>query len=174
MTINVTDIAEQIHRTTREKGFWDTERNMGEMLMLTISELAEALEAHRNGDPALYLEENGKPEGTVVELADVVIRCLDTLQAKWDLKDTIGERMAEHRKLQDYSTGIFSISENFGENLLNISDLVCRAKRNYLWLVDVVVMCERLAESMDHDIWAAVRIKMEYNTTRPYKHGKAY
>ncbi len=174
MTINVTDIAEQIHRTAREKGFWDTERNMGEMFMLTISELAEALEAHRNGDSTFYLEENGKPEGTVVELADAVIRCLDALQYNWDLPDTIAERMAERRKLHDASGDIFAISENFGENLLKISDLVCRSKRHYLWLIDVVVMCERLVESMDHDIWAAVRIKMEYNTTRPYKHGKAY
>ena len=174
MTTNTTDLAELIHQTAKDKGFWDTERNMGEMLMLVISELAEALEAHRDGSPALYIEENGKPEGTVVKLADAVIRCLDILQYKWNFQDTIGERMAEHRMVQESSSGIFTLSENFGENLQNISELVCRAKRYCLWLIDVVVMCERLVESMDHDIWAAVRIKMEYNTTRPYKHGKAY
>lgn len=35
------------HGTAKEKGFWDTERNVSEMLMLIVSELAEAQEALR-------------------------------------------------------------------------------------------------------------------------------
>lgn len=35
------------HGTAKEKGFWDTERNVSEMLMLVVSELAEAQEALR-------------------------------------------------------------------------------------------------------------------------------
>jgi len=37
----------QAHSTAKEKGFWDTERNVSEMLMLIVSELAEAQEALR-------------------------------------------------------------------------------------------------------------------------------
>ena len=37
----------QAHGTAKEKGFWDTERNVSEMLMLIVSELAEAQEALR-------------------------------------------------------------------------------------------------------------------------------
>lgn len=39
----------QAHGTAKEKGFWDTERNVSEMLMLIVSELAEAQEALRKG-----------------------------------------------------------------------------------------------------------------------------
>jgi len=37
----------QAHGTAKEKGFWETERNVSEMLMLIVSELAEAQEALR-------------------------------------------------------------------------------------------------------------------------------
>jgi NTP pyrophosphatase (non-canonical NTP hydrolase) len=38
-----------IYQNNKEKGFWDKERNIGEMLMLITSELGEAMEAHRKG-----------------------------------------------------------------------------------------------------------------------------
>jgi NTP pyrophosphatase (non-canonical NTP hydrolase) len=41
--------AKQIHQNNKEKGFWDEERNVGELLMLVTSELGEAMEAHRKG-----------------------------------------------------------------------------------------------------------------------------
>lgn len=47
--MNIKDIAKEIHQNARDKGFWDKERNVGELLMLVTSELAEALEAHRKG-----------------------------------------------------------------------------------------------------------------------------
>jgi len=40
------------HGTAKEKGFWDTERNVSEMLMLVVSELAEAQEALRKNQYA--------------------------------------------------------------------------------------------------------------------------
>lgn len=47
--LGINDLADQIHQVNREKGFWDKERNVGEMLMLVSSELGEAMEAHRKG-----------------------------------------------------------------------------------------------------------------------------
>lgn len=41
--------ASLIHKNNKIKGFWDKERNIGELLMLVTSELGEALEAHRKG-----------------------------------------------------------------------------------------------------------------------------
>jgi NTP pyrophosphatase (non-canonical NTP hydrolase) len=41
------NLIEKSHATAKEKGFWDTERNVSEMLMLIVSELAEAQEALR-------------------------------------------------------------------------------------------------------------------------------
>jgi NTP pyrophosphatase (non-canonical NTP hydrolase) len=41
------DLIKRAHSTAKEKGFWDTERNVSEMLMLIVSEVAEAQEALR-------------------------------------------------------------------------------------------------------------------------------
>lgn len=38
-----------IFEKNKAKGFWDKERNVGELLMLVVSELGEAIEAHRKG-----------------------------------------------------------------------------------------------------------------------------
>lgn len=43
------ELAQTIHQGVKEKGFWDAERNVGELLMLVTSELGEAMEAHRKG-----------------------------------------------------------------------------------------------------------------------------
>lgn len=50
------------------------ERNVGELLMLVTSELAEALEGHRKGMADAHLPERPSFE---VEIADAVIRLLD-------------------------------------------------------------------------------------------------
>lgn len=50
MEKTLNEIANQIHAVNKEKGFWDKERNVGELLMLVVTELAEALEAHRKGE----------------------------------------------------------------------------------------------------------------------------
>jgi NTP pyrophosphatase (non-canonical NTP hydrolase) len=75
-------LATVIHENARAKGFWDGERNFGEMMALIHSEVSEALEEHRSGTPALYHDtESGKPEGVLSELADVLIRTLDTMRS---------------------------------------------------------------------------------------------
>ena len=45
----INESAQIVHRDMKAKGFWDNERNVGELLMLVTSELGEAMEAHRNG-----------------------------------------------------------------------------------------------------------------------------
>ena len=47
--MNIKETAQAIHQINKDKGFWDKERNTGELLMLVTSELAEALEADRKG-----------------------------------------------------------------------------------------------------------------------------
>lgn len=41
------EASNQIFQNNKAKGFWDNERNVGELLMLVTSELGEAMEAHR-------------------------------------------------------------------------------------------------------------------------------
>lgn len=108
-------LAKEINRISAEHGFWPEEgRNFGEMIALAHSELSEALESHRDGEPAmwhqhdkacpLYLIHNDapnpvgpcncqpKPEGAAVDLVDCIIRCLDTL---YSLNVDIDEVMAK-------------------------------------------------------------------------------
>lgn len=68
-------LGQRIYKNAVDHGFWDKERNDGEMIALMHSELSEALEALRHGNP---LSEH-IPEFTAVEeeFADLVIRLLD-------------------------------------------------------------------------------------------------
>jgi NTP pyrophosphatase (non-canonical NTP hydrolase) len=47
--MNIEKLIELSHATAKEKGFWDSERNVPELLMLVVSELSEGLEALRKG-----------------------------------------------------------------------------------------------------------------------------
>ena len=64
-TIN--EWADVCHAIATEKGFWDQDRNIGEALMLIVTELAEAMEAHRTQNDDNFRE----------EIADTFIRLLD-------------------------------------------------------------------------------------------------
>lgn len=65
--LTIQDYSKLCHKIAREKGFWDKSRNTAEMLMLVVSELAEALEADRKNDRAGFRE----------EIADTFIRLFD-------------------------------------------------------------------------------------------------
>lgn len=69
-----------VHETARAKGWWDSERVDGELIALMHSELSEALEALRHGNPA----DDKIPafSGVEAELADTVIRIMDYAEAR--------------------------------------------------------------------------------------------
>lgn len=64
---SLNELSQLCHSIAVEKGFWEQKRNIGEALMLIVTELAEAMEAHRIQD-----EENFREE-----IADSFIRLLD-------------------------------------------------------------------------------------------------
>jgi NTP pyrophosphatase (non-canonical NTP hydrolase) len=96
--MTISELSKQIHENARNKGFWDKERNLGEMLMLIVSEVSEAMEADRKnhffeGDIEMVNKSESKSHFEVVftnylkgtfedELADVCIRIFDLAYSK--------------------------------------------------------------------------------------------
>jgi hypothetical protein len=63
------------------KGWHEQKRSFGEAISLFHSEVSEALECYRDPSHPMgetWHSESGKPEGMVVELADLLIRIADT------------------------------------------------------------------------------------------------
>ena len=103
MTVN--EFAKEVHENAAAHGWWETARSFPEVAALIHSEVSEALEEWRDGNPAIYGccgipgavcefegacdkdEKTGtcKPEGVAVELCDAIIRILDYLDKRLPL-----------------------------------------------------------------------------------------
>ena len=128
-------LAEEIHKTAIEHGWWETERELPEVLMLCVSELSEALEEYRDGRPnewymcneipcestmclpkdetdcEMFWHEgkcvyrSAKPEGIAVEMVDCIIRILDYLSKIGVDIDGIMERKMKYNESRPYRHG---------------------------------------------------------------------
>jgi NTP pyrophosphatase (non-canonical NTP hydrolase) len=95
------------HGIAREAGWWTDlktgepiKRNVGEALMLIVSEVAEAMEGHRKG-----LMDDKLPHRTMleVELADAVIRIADLAGGLGlDLGGALAEKLAFNMQRADH------------------------------------------------------------------------
>ena len=74
---SLADFEEMVYQTNLANGWFESDRSFGEDIALLHSEVSEALEAFRDGDMG-SIREDGKPEGVDSELADVLVRLLDT------------------------------------------------------------------------------------------------
>jgi len=74
------ETAATVHSLAVEKGWWEAERNEGELIALMHSELSEALEGLRHGNPP----SDHIPDFSAVEeeYADVIIRIMDHAVAR--------------------------------------------------------------------------------------------
>lgn len=176
--------ANEMHQRAKKAGFWEVNLSNEHYLCLVISELMEAVQADRISkrfNKPLYdkivhihtpiedLAEEGKLyvthiKGTIEEeLADSVIRLLDLAGAR---NLDIGRFALSH---------IVSESNSFTENIFSICKELAYYKHSLSEQINYAILeIERLCKIMSIDLWLHVELKMRYNLTREYKHGKKY
>lgn len=190
-----------IHADNVAKGFWPEDRNKGEAVMLMITELSEAVEIHRKGNRTITgsdiatLTSASGPEtfkqyyealikNTVEEeIADVTIRLLDYCYGFGYELDAAYKYVANKE---------FKPTDNFAENVL----FICRSigttyeaidtqgnslmegltsilRKVYNWSFILKLLID-FSTYYNIDLLQHVQWKLEYNRTRPPKHGKSY
>jgi NTP pyrophosphatase (non-canonical NTP hydrolase) len=89
-------LQKQAHAIACDRGWWDTERRVGELLALVHSEVSEALEEARKGDVNVGMPHHA---AFAEELADCVIRIMDMSEAFGvDLESAILWKMETNRR----------------------------------------------------------------------------
>lgn len=68
------DWAVYIDEWAEKKGWNANPRPMAEWIALAHSEISEAFESYRNNEDMVFTDDQGKPQGTAVEMADCLIR----------------------------------------------------------------------------------------------------
>ena len=180
----------EAHAIAKEHGWWDQERTFGDLIALVHSELSEALEWYREGEHVQPMREESpqyglddplhgkyKPVGVPSELADVVIRVADmaehyeeNLESYVSFYEGKGRQLAYERFASTFGEWVAMLH-------MQLSD-ACAAwyvhKDRCLWvnaLAQTVALVYHMAAHYGIDLDAAIEAKMEYNRTRPYRHG---
>jgi len=181
ITTDINTFAKEIHALNERKGWWEEKRTFNECLILTKSEMFEAFEAERKGlyadstmvvnmysrlmkynqfnkkDFKLYIKDRFQDE-----IADVVIRLLD-LCAYFNILLTPGD--VPHFDLNKTKINYMTFDKATASMYDNPS------AKNMQWILGFM---KSLAHLYNFDLDMHVALKLEYNKTRPYKHGKKF
>ena len=100
MSKSINELAVEIHQNNVDAGWWDKPREKGTLLMLVVSEIAEAMEGERKDLMDDHLPHRKMAE---VELADAVIRILDYAGAfGYDVEGAIAEKLEYNKHRADH------------------------------------------------------------------------
>ena len=198
-TIDLNELKERAYKCACNHGFHDEELSDEHFLALVITELSEAIEADRNGvkdrtelfkkrlEHSVTYNGPDKKEsnklfcslyeadirGTVAEeLADTFIRLLDLFGLKNRFLDESG---FDEETIQDYSETYKD--KSFAESIFYIEEQLIKNKHEITSCVfPEIILLEILgfAEHLGIDLFYYIKLKIQYNESRPYRHGKKY
>lgn len=169
--MNYKELTKEIHNDAIDRGWWTGtgNRDWHDHAANFHAEVSEAWEEWRNGkDPwEVYYSGFGgsKPEGIPIELADVCIRIMDTLGKE-------GVPVTEHLlslSIQHLPAGMpATFAELIGwlHRIIDQSSVTDLAR-----LVSAIALCEKYLGWYNVDLLQVIRIKVDYNKTRPHRHG---
>lgn len=186
-------LIKEAHENAVRHGFWAEQLSDEHFLCLVICELAEAVEAKRNGSFCTqknwhFFEERIAEQPSQHEAATEAERY--SYWFEHFVKDTLGDELAdayirlcdlagahgmvvkEHRGMLGY---VVSEERTFTENVLAIEGMLTDGSMSIDGrLLFGMRQVERLAELEVVDLLKHIKYKMRYNKLRQHKHGKAF
>lgn len=184
------------YENAKAKGFYEPDLDINKALMLIITEMGEAIQASRHDRHGsiegynTYLEVSDEHtayeeslEGTVEsEFADIAIRIMsllgwyDSQKVICLMNDTEIRKTEEYHKVE-FEHGNYSLPDAMYLIITRMTyfPFSCSpAWMNTLRLQEIMVMVFALAHIEGIDLVEHIRLKMQYNESRPYLHGCLY
>jgi hypothetical protein len=191
------------HQNAINKGFWEVDRPDDEKLMLIVSELGEAQEAHRKGlranlnlfENLIFVLKDTEHEAPAYshlfeyyikdtfedEVADCIIRMCDWCGRQNSLGATNIDFIVESIPsnidvVTNGAFGAFTNDKDIALPLLATTTNVCKLfpKFGELTAIEIFAQLFVIAKGFNIDIMKHIEYKMKYNATRKKLHGKSY
>ena len=145
---SLNQLRDEIHANAKEKGFCDSKKEVGTMLMLIVSELAEALEADRAGSFCDFrkYEERKKYSFELKHKQETDVNFMTRSPSSIQSSEEIEKEAFERH-----------IKNTFEDEL-----------------ADVIIRTLSICGYLDIDVERNVFAKMKYNKTREKMHSKRY
>lgn len=193
----------EVYEGNVDRGFWERARPETELSTLVITELMEAVEADRKGRRANTVSvsnllnsfcptvfKNVVKDSVEDEVADAAIRCMDYIGhiAKEDgiapVVHFISARydmyMDDVKELQVPALTYATLCESLGSiaavTFTNVFTVNVGKRKDAMRFAacNAFLIIQLLSYKYDLNLENHVRLKLQYNATRPYKHGKKY
>lgn len=167
------DLAKQIRFDNASKGFDPLEGGIERYLLLVISELVEAQEELRDGRSVteIYYEDASplqKPCGFPVEVVDAIIRIMDIMaKMEWDILEIEYPEWISHDSDVTVDAELLAVCEYIAMCYRKKTD---KADRLNVALKALFI----LLNSFEIDVLVVMREKLEFNKSRPPKHGRKF
>jgi hypothetical protein len=187
--IALNKLQQELHAAAVEKGFWDVENAESRHIAKMHCELSEAVQEDRCGRPLMYVDDiemearitdpemfaGRKPEGVAAELADFVMMALDYMaHVGVDFSEDAGDVFAECYTDPELCSEVKDSDLCDMVNIFHSAIVEADEDGDISALIGSILMACAWLEIRGCDLWQVIRLKMEYNKSRPALHGRAY